>query len=455
MPSYKVTDSALIARVAAATTGWTAFTSLQTLFDLARTQGLPLFLLPGTYTTGALTILSSNGSGKPLVVEASPGTATIQFAGAGTPLRLESVSNIRFRGLRFDGQNQALPDYAYLRPAFIALKATNAVAFEDCEIVNSSGIGVYVTGGNARLERCYVATHSTGVFSEDALSYIHKCNITMISNNGVVIWRNAIGGDSSEVIGNTINGVETAAGGTGQNGNGVLVFRAIGVTIRDNRIFSCKFSAVRCNGGGAHVIDANYVWNIREVAIYVEAPGAGIDISGVVISNNHLDTVGTGVSVANAGLYNDGVARSVVIEGNRISNARVHQFPDPGYFPTSGGGNGVTAETDCAISGNIIDGIDGVGIQIGTNDAVRDVTVTGNLIRSCKWGVGVSNNAITGAKGEVIVVGNIVRGASNGAIVPVAYDGSTGASSRVGTADYGNTLSQTVGKVTFGHNRAA
>jgi uncharacterized secreted repeat protein (TIGR03808 family) len=455
MPSYKIADSSLIARAAAATTGWTAFTSLQTVFDLARTQGLPVFLLPGSYANGPLTVLSTNGSGKPLVVEAMPGTATISFTGGGTGLRVENMSNVRFRGVTFDGANKPLPDYAYLRPAFIALKNTNSVSFENCQIMNTPGIGVYVTGGNAKIADSYVASHSVGVFSEDAIVYVHRNNVTMISNNGVVIWRNAITGDSSEVIGNTINGVETAAGGTGENGNGVLIFRAIGVTVRDNRIFSCKFSAVRCNGGGGHVIDANYIWNIREVAIYVEAPGPGIDTTGAVISNNHLDTVGTGVSVANAGLYSDGVARSVVIEGNRISNARAQTFSDPGYFPPVSGGNGVTAETDCAISGNIIDGLDGTGIQIGTNDAVRDISVTGNLIRSCKRGIGVSNNAITGSKGEAVVVGNIVRGASGGAIVPVSYDGSTGLSSRIGTADYGNTLSQVVGKVTFAANRSA
>lgn len=453
MPSYKVTDTAVVARTLAATTGWTAFTSLQTVFDLARTQGLPVFLQPGVYTNGPLTVLPSNGSGKPLTVEAVPGTATIYFSGGGTGMRVEDMSYVRFRGVRFDGANRPLPDYAFLRPAYIALKNTNDVTFEDCQIINSTGIGVYVTGGNARIVGSYVATHSVGVFSEDALVYVHRNNITMISNNAVVIWRNTITGDSSEIVGNTINGVETAAGGTGENGNGVVVFRAVGVTIRDNRIFSTKFSAIRCNGGGRHIIDANYIWNIREVAIYVEAPGPGIDLTGVVISNNHLDTVGTGISVANQGLYSDGIARSVVIDGNRISNARIQQITDPGYSPQAAGGNGITAETDCTISGNIVDGVDVGGIQIGVNNATRDIVVAGNLVRSCQRGIGVSINAIQGGAGEVVVSGNIVRAASNGAIVPIQFDGTT--MSRVGTADYGNQLATTVGRVTFGHNRAA
>lgn len=453
MPSYKTIDDSVVARPGAATTGWTAFTSLQTVFDLARTQGLPVFLQPGVFQSGPLTVLATNGGGKPLKVEAVPGAATIRFTGGGTPLKIENMSSVRFHGVVFDGQNLALPDYAYLRPAFIALKQTNDIIFEDCQIKNSPGIGVYVTGGNAKLSGCYIASHSIGVFSEDAQTFVHKNNIAMIANNGVMIWRSANSGDNSEVTGNIINGIETAAGGTGQNGNGVNVFRAMGVNICDNHILNVKYSAVRCNGGGMAVIEGNNIWNAREVAIYIEAPGAGIDLAGAIVSNNHLDTVGTGVSVANAGLYSDGVARSVVIEGNRISNARVVQITDPGYWPPNSGGNGITAETDCVISGNIIDGAQGIGVQIGTNDAVRDICVTGNLVRASAIGIAVSNNVIAGTSGEVIVSGNIVRGATNGAIVPTSFNGTS--MTRVGTADYGNQLSTTVGRATFGHNRAA
>lgn len=303
----------------------------------------------------------------------------------GTPLKIENMSSVRFRGVDFDGRNLALPDYAYLRSAFIALKQTNDIVFEDRQIKNAPGVGVYVTGGNAKLTGCYIASHSGGVFSEDAQTFVHKNNITMMANSGV----------------------ETAAGGTGENGDGVNLFRAMGVNVCDNHILNVKYSAVRCNGGGMAVIAGNHVWNAREVAIYIEAPGRIIDPTGAVVSNNHLDTVGAGV----------------------------------------------TAETDCVISRNIIDRAQGVGIQLGAKDAARDLCVTGNLIRGSVFGIAVSNNVIAGTPGDVIVLGDIVRGAANRAVVPVSSNGTS--TTRVGTADDGDRLAMTVGRATFGHNRAA
>ncbi len=36
MPSYALFDDVVVARTASATTGWTTFTALQTVFDFAR-----------------------------------------------------------------------------------------------------------------------------------------------------------------------------------------------------------------------------------------------------------------------------------------------------------------------------------------------------------------------------------------------------------------------------------
>lgn len=453
MPSYKMIDNGVVARTLAASTGWTAFTSLQTVFDLARTQGLPVFLQPGVYANGPLTVLTTNGSGKPLQVEAVPGTATILFTGGGTPLRIEGVSPVKFEGVKFDGQNLALPNYVGSRQAFIGIKSATDIYFEDCQIVNSPGIGIYAFQAQTRVQGCYVGSHSIGLLSEDSRVFVRRNAFASLTNNGVVIWRGVIGGDSSEIVGNTINGVDTIEGGTGQNGNGVLVFQAGGVTVADNRIFSPKYSGVRCNGASQIVIEGNSIWNARETGVFVEAPGVGVDIHGAIVSNNHIDTTATGIAVANSGLYADGIAHSVVVEGNRISNLRVTTISDPGYYPPQVGGVGITVETDCVVSGNLVDTAQTIGIQAGTNDATKDLCVTGNLVRASAIGIGVSNNVIAGTSGEVIVSGNIVRGATNGAIVPTSFNGTS--TTRVGTADYGNQLSTTVGRATFGHNRAA
>lgn len=453
MPSYRLFDDNVVARTGAATTGWTAFTGLQSVFDYARNQGRPLFFQPGVYDAGPTTVLAANGGGKPLFVEALPGTVTFRFTGGATFLKVEGQSRVFFQSVTFDGQNLALSDYVFDRKAFIAVGGNaKDVIFRDCNLLNSPGIGLYVCqSAEVEIRSCFIGLHSTGIWSENAKITAENNRIQNISNNGISIWRDTNTGDSSTIAGNSIIGIESAAGGTGQNGNGISVFRAIGVTMNDNKIFNTKYSAIRCNGGGSSNISNNNIYNTREVAIFVEAPGAGTDLTGSVVSGNHIDVCGCGIIVGNSGQFGDGVSRSVVVEGNRISNITDNPIPDPGYFPPSTIGNGIVVEQDCVVSGNLIDGAARVGIQAGINTACRDLVITGNLVRNAPIGVGVSNNAVTEANRNVVVSGNIVRGANIGGVVPTVFTGTT--INRQGTVEYGNTLATTAGSATFGHNR--
>ncbi len=440
-------------RTGAATTGWTNFTTLQAVFDYARSQGRPLFFQPGLYDSGATTVLTTNGSGKPLQVRAIPGSVTFRFTGTGTFLAITGQSQVRFEGIVFYGDNRPLADFVPGRPAFIAVSGgAKDVSFEKCQVAYSPGIGVYVaSGADALIRDTFFSNHSIGIWSENARISALANSISEMKNNGIAVWQDTITGDNSTISGNFINGVDTVAGGTGQNGNGVSVFRAVGVSITDNRIINTKYSAIRCNGGGLFNISNNNIWNTREVAIFVEAPGAGIDLTGCVVSNNSMDTVGNGINVANSGQFSDGTSRSVIVEGNRISNVLDNPIPDTGYWPPSTGGGGISVEQDCVVSGNLIDGAALVGIQAGINSASRDLVVTGNLVRNAPIGIGVSNDAVTGSGGSVVVSGNIVRNASTGGIVPTVFTGTT--LNRVGTTEYGNNLGIAVGGVTFGNNR--
>ena len=297
----------------------------------------------------------------------------------------------------------------------------------------------------------FFSNHSIGIWSENATISVLANSLSEMKNNGIAVWQDTITGDNSTISGNFINGVDTLDGGTGQNGNGISVFRAVGVTITDNRIINTKYSAIRCNGGGLFNISNNNIWNARETAIFIEAPGQGIDLTGCVVSNNSMDTVGNGINVANSGLYNDGTSRSVIVEGNRISNVLDNPIPDTGYWPPSTGGGGISVEQDCVVSGNLIEGAALVGIQAGINNGARDLVVTGNLVRNAPIGIGVSNDAVTDPDRLIVVSGNIVRNASIGGIVPTVFTGTT--LNRVGATEYGNNLGTTVGGITFGQNR--
>ncbi|WP_159650408.1 MULTISPECIES: TIGR03808 family TAT-translocated repetitive protein [unclassified Bosea (in: a-proteobacteria)] len=423
------------------------------MFDFARSQGRPLFFQPGVYDSGTVTVLPTNGGGNPLKVRAVLGSVVLRFNGVNNFLRIEGHNYAQFEGVVFDGQDRPLTDYVSGRPAFIAVaNGSHAIRFDNCRILNSPGIGVYVASGSeAVIQSTTFERHSIGIWSENAQIKALNNTLSVMQNNGIAVWRDTITGDSSTITGNFINGIDTVAGGTGQNGNGISIFRAIGVSITDNKIFNTKYSAIRCNGGGLHNVSNNNIYNTREVAIFIEAPGPGIDLTGCIVSNNSLDTVGNGILVGNSGQFNDGVSRSVIIEGNRLSNIIDNPIPDPGYYPPSTVGNGIVVEQDCVVSGNLIDGATRVGIMAGINTGARDLVVTGNLVRSVAIGIGVSNEAITNAGRSVVVSGNIVRSASIGGIVPAVFTGTT--MNRVGTAEYGNDLATAVGSVTFGHNR--
>ena len=74
------------------------------------------------------------------------------------------------------------------------------------------------------------------------------------------------------------------AGGSGQYGNAVNVFRADNVIVRGNRIRNAAFSAVRGNAASNMQIVGNTCTGLGEVALYAE-----FGFEGAVIANNIVD----------------------------------------------------------------------------------------------------------------------------------------------------------------------
>ena len=66
-------------------------------------------------------------------------------------------------------------------------------------------------------------------------------------NGGILIHRWKKGEDGSIVTGNRITRIGANDGGTGQNGNGINIFRAGGVMVSGNQIADCAFTGVRAN----------------------------------------------------------------------------------------------------------------------------------------------------------------------------------------------------------------
>ena len=201
------------------------------------------------------------------------------------------------------------------------------------------------------------------------------------------------------MVANAIAAVRSDDGGTGQNGNGVNVYRGGSVEVSENRITDCAYSAIRGNAASNISMTGNTCQRIGEVALYSE-----FGFSGAVIANNIVDGAATGVSVTN---FNEG-GRLAVVQGNLIRNLvrREHE-------PDDKRGEGIAVEADTLVAGNTIEGAATCGILLGWGSYMRDVSATGNLIRGCRIGVLVSSD--TGA-GAALISGNLISGARDGAI---------------------------------------
>ena len=76
-------------------------------------------------------------------------------------------------------------------------------------------------------------------------------------------------------------------------------------------------------------------------------------------------------------------------------------------------GVGIAVEADAMVSGNVVEGAPGGGIMVGWGKYLRDVNVTGNLVREARIGIGIS--AVEGA-GYAFVTNNMLSLTAEGGI---------------------------------------
>ena len=232
---------------------------------------------------------------------------------------------------------------------------------------------------------------------------VSRNTITGTNDNGIEILRTAIGDDGTLVADNRIEDIKAGPGGSGQYGNAINAFRAGNVIVRGNRIRNCDYSAVRGNSASNIQITNNSVSDVREVALYSE-----FAFEGAVIANNTVDGAALGVSVCN---FNEG-GRLAVVQGNIIRNLLTKR--PIGTAPDDDGGIGIYVEADTTVSGNVIENAPSFGIVAGWGKYLRDVAISGNVIRNASVGVGVS---VTPGAGTALVSNNMISEAPRGAVV--------------------------------------
>jgi len=397
--------------------------ALQRAIDEAARAEVPLALPPGIYRTGQLRV----GRGTQLV--GVRGATKLVFTGGPSMLLGEGADGLTLSGITLDGGGVALAP----RRGLIHCLAARDAHITDCEILSSGGNGIWLEQVSGDISGNTITdSASTAIVSFDALGLIVSRNtIKGTSDNGIEILRKAIGDDGTLVADNRIEDIKAGPGGSGQYGNAINAFRAANVIVRGNRIRNCDYSAVRGNSASNIQISGNSVSDVREVALYSE-----FSFEGAVIANNTVDGAALGVCVCN---FNEG-GRIAVVQGNIIRNL-VPKRP-VGTAPDDDAGIGIYVEADTSVTANVVENAPSFGIVAGWGKYLRDVAISGNVIRNAFAGIGVS---VASGAGTALINNNVISQTPRGAVVGLDH-------TRPITADLANEGAERYAQVVIGTN---
>jgi uncharacterized secreted repeat protein (TIGR03808 family) len=370
---------------------------LQAMIDEAARSDTPLYLPAGTYKATNLVLPDRTR------IIGVPGASRILHRGALNSA--ESARRIELTGLVIEADGGTIADQ---NGGLLQLTGIGELAIDNCEIRGGSkhGLRLELCGGRVDRSR-FSGSAQAGIFAVNSAGLTIAGNTVFdCGNGGILVHRWEKGEDNTVVSGNRITRIRADDGGTGENGNGINVFRAGGVMINDNHISDCAFTAVRANSGDNVQISNNQCLRSGETAIYVE-----FAFQGAVVSGNLVDDAANGISIAN---FNEG-GRLVSITGNVVRNLRL----DGPYKPDVAFGTGIAAEADTVISGNVIEGAPYWGLQLGWGPYLRNIVVTGNVIRSAAVGCAVS---VADGAGTAIIADNVFEDMKDGAIFGYAWE---------------------------------
>jgi uncharacterized secreted repeat protein (TIGR03808 family) len=370
---------------------------LQAAIDTAAERDYPVVLPPGTFTVSDVRLRT----GTKLI--GAERTTTLKFGGGAAFITADKASGVTLQGLILDGAYKTFDDSR--GEGLVTLSRCTGITLDDLDIRNSAKSGVSLIACSGRVTGTAISSVlDAGLKSLDAFGLdISGNTVSSCGNNGILIWRLDKGEDGTTVSNNRISKIRNAAGGTGEYGNGINVFRAGSVLVTANRISDCAYTAIRGNAASNIQITSNSCERLGEVAIYSE-----FGFEGALIANNVVDFAATGISVTN---FNEG-GRLAVIQGNLIRNLfrREHEKLDKR-------GEGIGVEADAVVSGNTIEGAPTVGIQVGWGPFLRDVSVTGNVVRKSRVGISISSAPDAGI---CLVANNLISDAKDGAIRAMA-----------------------------------
>ncbi len=364
------------------------------ILETASAQNQEIFLPPGNY------ILSNVRLPKRVRLRGIQGASRIIYGGEGVLFSAEDSDVIEITGITFDGANSTLAEAAL---GLIEARRVPRVIIDNCEVIGSTKYGIMLEACSGRIERStFSGAGQAGIYCvESAGISITGNTVRDCANGGILVHRWQDGEDKSIISGNRVERISARDGGTGQNGNGINVFRARNVQVSGNQISDCAFSAIRFNSASDAQVIGNNCLRSGETGIYAE-----FAFEGAIIANNVVDGAANGISVVN---FNEG-GRLSTISGNIVRNLK-----KTGPYPAEGlgFGNGINVEADTAVSGNVVENAPGIGITMGWGPYMRNLTVTGNVVRNAGEGIGVS---VVEGSGKAVITGNVFDKIKTGVI---------------------------------------
>jgi uncharacterized secreted repeat protein (TIGR03808 family) len=364
------------------------------ILNTASEQNQEIFLPPGTYLLSNITL--------PLRVRLKgiQGASRIIYGGDGGLFSANDSDVVELCGITFDGANRALSKDVL---GLIEGRRARRIVIDDCEIIGSTKYGVMLESCSGRIERSNISGAGlAGIYSVEGGDVSIAGNVVQdCANGGILVHRWQDGEDGTIVSGNRVERIGARDGGTGQNGNGINVFRARNVQVSGNQIADCAFSAVRFNSASDAQIIGNNCLRSGETGIYAE-----FAFEGAIIANNVVDGAANGISVVN---FNEG-GRLSTVSGNIVRNLKAQ-----GPYPAEGlgFGNGINVEADSAVTGNTIENVPNIAITMGFGPYMRNLVVSNNVIGKAGQGIGVS---VVEGVGKAVITGNVFDKIKKGAI---------------------------------------
>jgi uncharacterized secreted repeat protein (TIGR03808 family) len=365
------------------------------MLQVASDRDLPLFLPAGMYVVSNLTLPSR------VRLSGVPGASRIVYGGDGHMLTAEDAEHIELTGIVFDGANRWLDDNTQ---GAIDLRRVRHAVIDNCQIVGSGTNGIALDHVCGRIQNTEISgAADAGIYSVEADGLqITGNSVFDCANGGILVHRWQPADDGTIVSGNRIRRIKARNGGTGQNGNGINVFRANNVMVSNNSVSDCAFSAIRANSASNVQISNNTCIRSGETGIYSE-----FSFEGAIISGNLVDGAANGISVVN---FNEG-GRLAICSSNIVRNLTSvgpYQQDPPGF------GVGISIEADCSATGNVVENVPLYGMQIGWGEFMRNVVATGNVIRRASVGITVT---VVEGTGSAVISDNVIDQARDGAVV--------------------------------------